>query len=90
MAEAEYKILVRRKKCIPGDFEEDTQEALNDAAEELSADVTAHLGNQWMESAWFAVSGHGQGRGYHVHTGALQAKWDHAGWGQAGCNQTPT
>ena len=44
---------------------------------------------------WFAVSGNHcqwerEWRGYHVHTGALQAKWDHAGWDQAGCNQTPT
>jgi hypothetical protein len=47
MAEAEYKILVRRLKYDCRDDEEDIQEALNDAAEELSADVTAHLGNGW-------------------------------------------
>ena len=45
--EAEYKILVRRLTYDCRDDEEDTQEALNDAAEELSADVTAHLGNGW-------------------------------------------
>ena len=56
MAEAEYKILMRRQTYDYPYNEEDKQEALNDAAEELSADVTAHLGNQWMESAWFAVS----------------------------------
>ena len=46
MAEAEYKILVQRRGYA-GHLEEDIQEALNDTAEELSADVTAHLGNGW-------------------------------------------
>ena len=43
--EAEYKILVRHQESSY--HEHDTQEALNDAAEELSADVTAHLRNGW-------------------------------------------
>ena len=47
MAEAEYKILMRRQTYDYPYNEEDKQEALNDAAEELSADVTAHLGNGW-------------------------------------------
>ena len=58
MAEAEYKILVRRQKNAYQDFEEDTQEALNDAAEELSADVTAHLGNGWSLHGSLSVTNH--------------------------------
>jgi len=58
MAEAEYKILMRRQTYDYPYNEEDKQEALNDAAEELSADVTAHLGNGWSLHGSLSVTNH--------------------------------
>jgi len=50
MAEVEYKILVRQSGPVelgPGSRDKVHREAMHDAAEQLSADVTAHLRNGW-------------------------------------------
>ena len=61
MAEVEYKILVRQSGPVelgPGSRDKVHREAMHDAAEQLSADVTAHLRNGWSLHGSLSVTNH--------------------------------